>query len=321
MPAILQTADDPKDWVTLWPKSNQPEVTKGAYREPDENGLFPKWDGPALFKKRARMRPENWARVYMQQQSSGSEIFDSDAVAASINMGRRPGLIPRGMPGVREGGMDNLVVVAGLDPASPSGFVGAVCIGLDVKTQKRYVLDVHNKTGMTPDDIRQLIKDWTEKYHITEWRIEKNAFQTMLTQDREVKEFLASRGAILREHFTGQNKWDADFGVTSMTMLFAGWENGNQMIELPRTSDFEAGKSLVEQLTTWRPDAPKGHKTDIVMALWFTELACRDRVLAMTSYTKSHLNNQFATRYDVSKRQSVNFADYEVQRMMRQIGA
>lgn len=321
MPAVLQADDDPEKWVTLWPKSNLPEVTKKAYREPGPDGLYPKWDGPALLKKRARMKPAAWARVYQQQQVSGQEIFDPDAINASINQARRPGQIPRGMAGNRPEGMDGLIIVAGLDPASPSGYVAATCVGLDVKTQKRYVLDVWNRTNMTPDDIRQLIKDWTERYSITEWRIEKNAFQTMLTQDREVREFLAGRGAILREHFTGSNKWDADYGVTSLTMLWAGWENGNELIELPRTTDFEAGKALVEQLVTWQPDAPKGHKTDVVMALWFTELACRDRITAMTSYSTAHVANPFATPYDLERRMTVNMADYQTQMLMRPIGA
>lgn len=321
MPAILQADDNPDKWLTLWPKSNMPEVTRGAFREPDESGLYPKWDGPALFKKRNRMNAANWARVYMQQQVSGSEIFDPDAVSKSINLARRPGLIPRGVAANRPEGMDGLVVVAGLDPASPSGFVAAVCIGLDIKTQKRYVLDIHNQTGMTPEAIRDLIKAWTEKYNITEWRIEKNAFQTMLTQDREVNEFLAGRGSILREHTTGRNKWDSDYGVTSLTMLWNGWQDGNHLIELPRTADSEAGKSMVEQLVTWQPDAPKGHKTDIVMALWFTELACRDRIIAMTSYSATHIKNPFATPMDLARRMTVNMSDHETQSIMRQIGA
>jgi len=320
MPAVLQADDDPLKWETLWPKSNMPEITKGAFREPDADGLFPKWDGPALHKKRARMSPSHWARVYQQQQVSGTELFSVDAVQASMNMARRPGLIPRGMPGNREEGMDGLLVMAGLDPASPAGYVGACCIGLDIRTQKRYVLDIWNKTGMTPDDIRALIRDWTDKYNITEWRIEKNAFQTMLTQDREVKEYLAGRGAVLREHFTGASKWDSDYGVTSLTMLFQGWENGNQLVELPRTTDHEMAKSFIEQLVTWHADAPKSQKTDTVMAFWFTELACRDRIVAMTSYNSSHIKNNFATRYDISRRQSVNVMDYEVQQLFRQIG-
>ena len=320
MPAVLEVDEDPTKWVTLWPRSNQPEVTKGAFREPDTDGLYPKWDGPALYKKRARMSPGHWARVYQQQQVSGAEVFATEAVNASINFARRPGIIPKGMVSNRPEGMDGLVIVAGLDPASPSGYVGACVIGLDVRTQKRYVLDVWNKTNMTPDDIRALIRLWTEKYQVTEWRIEKNAFQTMLTQDREVREFLAGRGAILREHFTGATKWDADYGVTSLTMLFQGWEGGKQLIELPRSTDHEMAKSFIEQLVTWHPDAPKAQKTDIVMAFWFTELACRDRIQAMTSFNTSHVKNPFITRHDMARRGSINLMDYETQQHMRKIG-
>ncbi len=39
-------------WVTLWPKTNMPPVSgKGV---PDDDGLYSKWDGPALHKKRSR---------------------------------------------------------------------------------------------------------------------------------------------------------------------------------------------------------------------------------------------------------------------------
>ena len=141
--------------------------------------------------------------------------------------------------------------------------------------------------------------------------MEKNAFQSMLTQDREVREHLASRGAILREHFTGANKQDADFGVASLTTLFQGWEDKRQLIDLPSTHVSEATKALIEQLVTWHPAAPKTQKTDCVMALWFAELACRDRVAAFTSYGRSHVKNPFATRWDTSQRGVVNLMDVE----------
>lgn len=166
---------------------------------------------------------------------------------------------------------------------------------------------------MTPDAIRELISSWTVKYGITEWRIEKNAFQSMLTQDREVREILARNGAQLREHFTGVNKWDTDFGVASMTTLFYGWEDKRALIELPSTQRAEGVKALVEQLVTWAPDVPKGHKTDAVMALWFAELACRDRIMAASSYGKSHLKNSFLTRYDRKQQKTFNLADAEAE--------
>ena len=314
-PAVLEFADDPQDWKTLWPKSNIPEIgAKGDMLEPDPDGLFPKWDGPRLSKKRQRMSPRTWAQVYMQQQTSDSSVFDPEAVRAAVNGQRMTGLIPMGMPGQRERGMDGLLIVAGLDPAM-AGHTAAVVIGLDASTNMRYVLDVFNNAGTTPDGIRELIYRWTDKYGVVEWRVEKNAFQAMLTQDREVREFLSGRGAILREHFTGVNKWDADFGVASLTTLFSGWQDDRQLIELPSTSGSEAMKALIEQLVTWHPDAKKGTKTDIVMALWFAELACRDRIMSWSHYGRSHQHNPFLTPWDTYQQGVVNINEYEMSRL------
>jgi len=321
MPAVLEFADSAEDWVTLWPRSNQPEVgARGTATDPGPDGLFPKWDGPRLAKRRARMSPRTWAQVYMQQEVTGTEIFSVDAVKAVQNGQRQSGLIPRGMNGNRKEGMDGLVVLAGLDPASPAGFVAAVAIALDRVTQKRYVLEVFNKTGQTPEDIRNLIKGWTDKYKVTEWRIEKNAFQTMLTQDKEINEYLARSGSYLREHTTGQNKWDVDFGVTSMTMLFYGWEAGTALIELPSPVQNEGIKALIEQLVTWYPKAAKRQKTDTVMALWFAELACRDRIQAMSTYQRTHINNPYATPWDLGTRHVLNLADAQQSGLLKPMG-
>jgi hypothetical protein len=303
-PAVLEFADDSKDWVTLWAKTNMPPVSGNGV--PDEDGLYDKWTGPALHKKRSRMSPNLWAMVYQQQQVHEDSAFPSDAIKGVINGARNIGIIPKGKHGVRPNGMDGLIVVAGLDPAG-SGYTAAVVLGLDVSTQKRYLLDVSNVAGMKPDEIRGLIKDWTERYRVTEWRVEKNAFQTMLTQDREVREFLTRSGSMLREHHTGQNKWDSDFGVASLTTLFYGWDEGNALIEFPSTHSSEGLKALIEQLVTWYPDSPKSQKTDTVMAFWFAELGCRDRLASATNFSKNHNRmGMFHTPYDRSKQYTVN---------------
>lgn len=321
MPAVLEYADDEEDWVTLWPRSNMPEAgAKGDALEPGEDGLFPKWDGPRLSRKRRRVSPRAWAMVYMQQQTSEDAIFTVEAVKAAVNGQRRVGLIPVGMNGQRANGMEGLICLAGLDPAT-SGNTAAVCIGLDVQTQKRYVLDVFNRPGAKPDDIRNLIMSWTDKYGITEWRIEKNGFQGFLVHDRELNEYVNLRGALIRPHFTGSNKHDADFGVASMTTLFSGWEDDRQLIELPSTAMSEAAKALVEQLVTWMPDAPRNQKTDVVMALWFSELACRDRVTGLNSFARSHQRNPFLTAWDRNQQTTVNLLDMEAARAWQPIGA
>jgi hypothetical protein len=320
MPAVLEFHDEPADWVTLWPKSNMPEIgAKGDMAEPDAEGLFPKWDGTRLVKKRARMQPRTWAMVYQQEQVNQDAVFAPEAVKAAINGNRMTGPIPRGMVGCRENGMDGLIVVAGLDPAT-SGHTAAVIIGLDTRTQKRYVLDVFNKPGITPEAMREMIRGYTDRYGISEWRIEKNGFQGFLVHDREINEYCASRGTMIRPHFTGNNKHDADFGVASMTTLFTGWQDKQHLIELPSTHGNEAAKSMVEQLVTWAPDTKK-LKTDIVMALWFAELACRDRVLASSRFVRSHVSNPFLTPWDRASQSTVNLLDVEAARAWTPIGA
>lgn len=321
MPAVLEFNDKVEDWVTLWPRSNQPEPgSKADVQEADENGYYPKWDGPRLSKKRRRVSPRAWAMVYQQQQVSEDAIFSPEAVKAAINGNRMAGPIPKGMVGQRINGMDGLIIVAGLDPAT-SGHTAAVVMGLDIQTQKRYMLDVYNKAGITPEAMRDMIKDFTMKYRISEWRIERNGFQGFLVHDRELNEFCSSRGTIIRPHFTGQNKHDTDFGVASMTSLFNNWENKHQLIELPSTHGQESCKQLVEQLVTWAPDAPKTQKTDIVMAMWFAELACRDRVVMNSSYTRSHVKNSFLTPWDRRQQTTVSLIEAEAANAFTTIGA
>ena len=307
-PAVLEFKEEAKDWVTLWAKTNMPPVSGRGI--PDENGLYTKWDGDALHKKRSRMSPNLWAMVYQQQQVHEDSAFPGDAVKGVINGARNFGIIPKNKAGNRLEGMDGLIVVAGLDPAM-AGYTAAVCLGIDIANQKRYLLDVSNVQGMKPDHIRELMKDWTDKYAISEWRVEKNAFQAMLTQDREVREYLSARGATLKEHHTGNNKWDTDFGVASLTTLFHGYEDGTNLIEFPSTHASEGLKALIEQLITWYPDAPKSQKTDCVMAFWFAELAARDRIANANYFARSHARaSMFHTKYDKSRQITVNLSDY-----------
>ena len=320
MPAVLDFKDQEKDWVTLWPRSNQPEAgVKIEDQKQDDDGFFAKWDGSRLAKKRRRVSPKAWAMVYQQQQVSDDAVFSPDSVKAAINGNRLCGPIPRGMVNQRADGMNGLVILGGVDPAT-SGHTAAVVIGLDVKTNKRYVLDVFNKPGITPEAMRDMIKGFTEKYKVTEWRIERNGFQGFLVHDKELNDFCAARGAVIRPHFTGSNKHDTDFGVASLTTLFSGYEDKHQLIELPSTQNSEAMKSMVEQLVTWSPAAPKSQKTDIVMALWFAELACRDRVQHNANYTRTHVKNSFATPWDIKSQSTVSLVNAEIQGLFKPIG-
>lgn len=303
-PAVLEYAESPKDWVTLWPRS---DVGADPDELPGDDGLYARWDGPTLAEVRDAMPAGEWSRLYMQEQVSEDAYF-TPALIASVTRGSPPGLIPDGVGSGRDGGMSGLRLIAGLDPAM-SGYTSAVLVGLDPQTRKRWVVDVHNQAAMKPDEIRSLIRGWTERYRVQEWRIENNAFQAFLTQDREVRDYLASRGVVLAAHHTGRNKTDPQFGVAAMTMLF---EQGLVSLPTPRG---EAVRQLREQLITWSPDqaqskhALKGHKTDLVMALWFAELRCLELVAREGGGT--HAVSPFHTRRDRARQFVVPFDEAE----------
>ena len=280
-PAVLEFADDPDDWVTLWPRTNRPPVSIAGRQllVQDEDGMWPMWSGEALKKRRASMNPRNWALVYMQESVVEDAIFTVKAVKGCVDGMRPAGPMARGAPGARQNGQAGLYIIGGFDPAM-TGNSAAVVIGVDRMSGERWLLECWTKGHLKPDDLFDKIKELTVKYGINEWRIEKNAMNMMVTQNREIKNFLGSRGCLLKEHFTGKNKWDADFGVASMSLLFDGYERGDNLIRLPRASD-EGTKALIEQLTTWEPLPPgvkTKKKTDCVMALWFAEIRARELI-------------------------------------------
>lgn len=276
-PAVLEFAEDPEDWVTLWPKTNRPPVTIRARKlvEQDEDGLWPMWDGPALARKRRKMSARNWSMVYMQDQVRDDAVFKMEDVQGCVDRARYPGRLMAGQSDHRKHGMDGLMVVAGLDPAA-AGFTAMVVLGLDRQTNQRWVLDVVNKRGMPPHEMRANMFHLTERYGISEWRVEKNAYQASIVQDALIRDHLHARGVLITPHHTDSKKWDSDFGVSSMATLFEGWREGRNLIRLPSQTQSEPVRALIEQLVSWFPET-KG-LTDAVMALWFAEIRCRELV-------------------------------------------
>jgi hypothetical protein len=305
-PAVLEFADDPKDWVTLWPRADVP--WQGVIEQADEEGLYSRWDGTHLHRRRGMLAPKTWSLAYMQADVSDDSIFDAASVRKCINGRRQPGVMTGGAVGHRELGMEGLYVVAGLDPAMV-GDTGIIVMGVDRHSKKRYILHVKAHARSTPAWIREQIKDLTEAYGIHEWRVEKNAFQQFLTLDEEINNWLAAKGVRFTEHHTGKNKADPSFGVASMSTLF---DYG--FIELPAVHQVESCKQLVDQLITWSPET-RG-KTDLVMAMWFAEIRAREVVNASSAErgNKNFLGNRFLSRRRRDQQIVVNLNDLAVNR-------
>lgn len=309
-PAVLEYADEARDWTTLWPRTNRPPVTIAARKlvTQDAEGLWPMWDGVALAKKRRKMSPRNWSMVYMQDQVADDAVFKMEAVQGCVDRSRYPGRMFDGQPQHRSYGMDGLLVVAGLDPAA-AGCTAMVVLGLDRRTGVRWLLDVVNKRGMPPHEMRAEIESLTERYGISEWRVEKNAYQASIVQDALIRSFLSARGCLISPHHTNSNKWDPDFGVSSMAPLFEGWQSGQNLIRLPSQTKSEGIRALIEQLCSWFPET-KG-LTDTVMALWFAEIRCRE--LMVSDFSGWHSNNsEFTSERDAAGQMVVDI-DFALQ--------
>ena len=308
MPAVLEFDDDPKKWKTLWPMSDRPWDADDT--QADENGLYPRWSGEHLRRRRGLIDPKTWAMVYQQQDVESSAIFSPECVRGSISGMRPIGPLIPGAPG-QPTSLANQYIVAAMDPAM-SGDTFSVVIAGDRTTGKRYLLEASRMPAPTPQMIRDLIKGWTDKYQPKVWAIEKNAFQLFLTQDEEINRYLSSRGTRLVSHYTGANKMDAEFGVASMAGLFGSLDNQgkhmkNNLLDLPR-ADNEHIKALIEQLITW--SAGTKNKQDGPMALWFAETQMRDYINQAGAYGQTFVKNKFATRAQIAGRKVVNLEEY-----------
>lgn len=293
-PAVLDYADHPKDWATLWPS------TQAADGSPKR-----KWDGPALAKRRAEMRDDRrWALVYQQADVADDATFPPEAVEASINGRRNPGPLKGDTAWGHRTTMDQCYVVGGLDPAT-TGYTAALIYAVDRRTRKRYVLDGYNKRNTVPSELRSMIKSFTEEYGVKEWRIETNAYQRSIVQDEELKQWLYARGCVVKGHYTTSNKYDEDFGVASMSPLFLSCVTGDPMnghhwtrvpegglIELPNKRLSQVISQLCEQLVVWQP-SQRNLIQDLVMALWFCEIAAREHLGVEGARKITHLQNQF----------------------------
>lgn len=133
---------------------------------------------------------------------------------------------------------------------------------------------------------------------------------------------------MLKEHFTGSNKWDADFGVASMRDLFGTWQPAigsgweavvPALIEFPTRSQNEAMKAMAEQLVTWYPDAPRSQKTDCVMALWFCEIRARE--LTDEGYGKAWFENPYLPPRLESDRMVVDLDQLFLEQLNPNLGA
>lgn len=305
MPAVLEFDEKPENWKTLWAKTT---IQENEQDEADADGLYPKWDGPSLFKRRSEVTPSVWAMVYQQEDVVEDSIFSPTAIAGSVQGMRKRGPLKEGTPG-HPRRLEGQYTIIGLDPAM-AGATGAVVVTYNKADGKIYVLDCVNMTDPSPLKIQNLIEEWVVKYKPNELRIEINAHQKAYALDDGLRNWLAAHGCRLESHFTGKNKWDTSFGVASMSTLFGTVRDGrhqdDNIIELPSNEGSEGLKTLVQELITWKPDTR--NPTDCVMALWFAVIKIRE-MMQNNMRGVSFMNNRWATRGQNARRTTISLSE------------
>jgi hypothetical protein len=309
-PAVLQFADDPKDWVTLWPETTRPMETG---QKPKANGKYEAWDGPRLARVRDSKPPRVWSLVYQQADVAEDSVFHPTCVMGSCERRRKAGPLTAGALGHPRNGLEGHWVIASMDPAM-TGDTFTIVGGAEKSTNKRRIMNAWVQSSPTPRYIRDLIMSVSEEYKVNEWVIEQNAFQLFLVYDEEIQNYCRNRGIKITPHYTGRNKQDPDFGVASLAPLFGGLRrindgagrsvhDGTNLIELPDPDSSPGIKLLIEELTTWVPGmSGKQLRQDGPMALWFWELRAREALGVARRKTPHFVDNPYLTRGDASNR-------------------
>lgn len=306
-PAVLSYADDPKDWITLWPRASE-ALDKDGNEQPGPDGMYQAWDGPRLDDVRAQTSAQKWALVYMQQDVSAESVFNPTCVHGSVDARRKAGPLTAGAWGHPRAGGEGMYTIASMDPAM-AGETFTVVGKVDRTTKKRWIENCWVKAAPPAQYFRDHIKAVTEEYGVNEWVIEEQNFSGFLIHDPAINEYLASRGVRMTGHYTGKNKLDPDYGVASMAGLFgstrrinegAGREvhNGDNLISLPDPKSSRGVDTLIEELHTWVPGI-RGSKLrqDGPMALWFFEIRARNILgVDRSAAVATHANLPFLSR-------------------------
>lgn len=303
-PAVLEFAEDPKDWRTLWPKSAQP-LDEATAEEPDDDGMYPAWDGPALADVRSSNRPAVWALVYMQQQTGSDMTFEPACVNGSIDRRRKPGPLRAGAFGHPRDGAEGMQIIGSVDPAG-TGEAFLLVYALERANRHRWVLNAWTANHTKPSWYVSQMKAITAEYGVSEWVIESNAYASWLIHDEDLVAWAQETGIKITPHYTGRIKQDPDFGVATMASLFGtlrekvdGGEKvfaHDNIIHLPDPDKSPGVKALVEQLLTWVPGKlGKQLRMDGPMALWFAELRARVYAQGFRQETQTHATTRFTT--------------------------
>ena len=257
------------------------------------------WDDHFPYEAATAMRdtmtPESWQLVYQNVDTPGvGASFTKEILEACHDENRTIGAAD-----------STWVLVAGLDPAGSgkqAGYTAMVLLAVDVTTGMIHLVDLINQRAMKAPQMKDQLKQWADDYPaLREVRVEVNGLQGQLIQDDDLLQHMSNRGVRVVPHVTtAHNKWDANFGVESMAVVF---QNGR--ISTPW--DGLTTQMKVRQLEAQLGYFPMpGSPSDLVMACWFAWLGARE--LFKRSTLPMFDNRRRIPRRVLNRRRIIDFA-------------
>jgi len=305
MPMVLEFAEDPEDWVTLWPKSHAP-MDRNDDTVPGPDGMFSAWDGKRAAHTRASKPPRTFELVYQQRGVTDDATFHPTAVWGSVDRRRKPGPLTPGAWGHPKTGAEGMRKYVAVDPAGTGeAFILHACV--DRATKFRWITNAWMGNHTNIQWYMQKFEEIYTTYGIDEIVIERNGYANWLIHDERFVSWARERGIVVVPHYTGSNKQDEDLGVTSLTTLFGGLtrRGGDGQFDHDKTNwvqipdpDLSPGvRALIDQLLTWQPGRSGAKlRMDGPMCLWFLELRARIYTLGGTDGPPAtHARSRFMT--------------------------
>ena len=231
----------------------------------------------AIDKKNDPIEGEFFEMVYMNRAlDADTATFKPEDIDACFDSTRGVGHLPR-----------QTRLIAGLDP-SVTGNQAAVLWAVDLRTGRRYLVDIDNRSGGGVDAALDIMQRWYKAYHLSHWVIEENLYHGAILNDTAIQKWARANYVTIEGHETwGTNKWDRHMGVTSMARYFRDEDGeGNRLISLPAAdvTSRELSSEYRKQLLNFNRDVAarsnngtrsRKAKSDIVMAAWFPEAAIK----------------------------------------------
>ncbi len=244
------------------------------HKDPERCVLFPEINPLQYLREQADVVGDAlFEMMYLNQpRPDGTLIFDPDLIRENcLDYSRDIGLEEIG---------SNYRLVAGLDPASrgvQAAFLWAVVLRADASPRNPgdkpvdktvfHMVDLETQRAGGPAGAHAVMRDWFEKYGVTMWVVEDNAYQSVFFDDPRTKNLASELGLDIRPTHTGQNKHDPDFGVAGMAPLF---HDGQVVLPYAGQDARRKTEAYIKQLINFTGDLVKKRGvSDILMASWF----------------------------------------------------